>query len=203
MNELLKYEGTDSREFKKVFLDYVNEKTFNYLFHELNKSKDDLLDCDEQFTIEKDNNKGNNMDCTGYNKMIFQTKYHVNLKSITVLCLQLLGEIYLQSILKQSSIKEQELPIIPTLIDIKKCINKLNEENGEFCIIKEIQYNKDFNGWDSFKVKHGECINNNIKCIYNQSGICKLEEIKLNNILKELESKKIITNRNSIYKINF
>lgn len=116
--------------------------------------------------------------------------------------MQIFGEIILQANIKGNDISKQEIPVIPSIIELKKCFNKLCEENGEFCVCKEIKCKRgNFSGWGDFTNSRKECINNYIECSFNYDGNCELSKEEFEAILKVLIQKNIVVKSNGGYKI--
>lgn len=199
MKEKIYYDGSNYEEFEKSFLVFFDEENVQKVLEIINDYKSEILDDEEKFTIEQDATLGVFFE---YNKTISQTHYHINIKKITIVCLQILLEMIFQSIIKESNINEQEIPIVSTFLELKKCFSKLHEENGEICIAMEIQCNSEgFTGWNSIESNKGECINNHLSCSYNCEGKCKLKKDEFQKIIESLVQREIICNKNNKYRI--
>lgn len=201
MNKEIYYDGTDYDEFKKVFLEFFNDIYLQEVLAIIDDYKDKLLSEEEQFEI--NDIKESRID-SGYHKLIPNTRFHVHIKGISILFFQIIGEMIIQSKIKNGNINEQEFPILPSLVGLKENLNKLCEENGEFCITKEIGCRRnEIDGWNDFVNARNECINNQLTCEYNQDGKCKLTEKEFEKLLNALIEKKIICKKNGNYKITF
>lgn len=201
MEKDIYYDGTDYDEFKKVLLESFDEKYLLELLDVIDDNKKDLLDIEESLEIVS---LQENSDDSGYHKLIPGTHYHVHIKGISILIFQIIGEMIIQSNLKNSNINEQEFPIIPTLVGLKECFKKISEENGELCVSKEIGCRRnEIDGWNGFINVRKECVNNQLSCVHNHGGKCELTEKEFEKILKSLINKKVICKKNGTYKISF
>lgn len=198
----INYNGSNYEELKAKFMEFFDVSCLQEILNIIDESKENFFDSEEFFEIRYSEQEGDMN--FGYKKLIPKTRYHVNLKNISILCLQVVGEMILQAKRKNGKFNEQDFPIISTLIELKNCFSKLREDTGELCIAKEIATkNKDFEGWNSFINIRRECVNNHLECSYNQDGKCKLTEKDFEKIVKLLENKNILYQKNNIYKITF
>lgn len=201
MKKEIYYDGTNYNEFKKVCLEFFNDEYLHEVLGIIDDNKDKFLDEEEKFAINV--SPESNID-SGYHKLISNTHYHINLKGISILFFQIIGEMIIQSKLKKCNINEQELPILPTLVELKRNFNKLCEESVEFCITKEIGCRRnEIDGWNRFINVRRECVNNHLYCTYNHEGKCKLTEKEFEKLLNTLIEKNIICKKNGSYQITF
>lgn len=197
MEKSIYYDGNNYDEFKKKFLEYFSEEIIHEVFEVLSQKEEDFFDDDECFEI---NSEKANASLQGYNKLVPMTHYHVNLKNLSITCLQIYGEMLIQAAIKGVRISSQEIPIIPSINDLRRCFKKISEINGEFCICKEIECNK-IGGWDEFTNSRRECVNNDMKCSHNIEGICGLTRSEFDNLVETLIQKGILEKNNEKYRI--
>lgn len=195
----INYQGTDYNEFKNVFLEFLDEKNLFEIWDVIEDCKQDFLTEGEVFEVNCENEGEHSQ---GYNKLIPKTHYHVNLKNVSIICLQMIEKIMLQNAISGTEIKPEELPIISLIVELKQCLTKLSEENGELCICKEINGMKgDFESLKDLENARKECINNHLKCTFNQNGSCILEKEEFEEIINALIQKRIVAKENGVYKI--
>lgn len=195
------YNGKDYEEFKNAFLVFFDDECLQDVLEKIDDNKEELLDEEECFIIESEQD---NKQYQAYNKFIPEIHYHINIKNTTIVCLQIFFELLAQKIISGDDIKEQEVPIIPTVIELKKCFNKIQEENGEICILKEILRNKNgISGWNDFSGNVGECVNNDLNCSYNCEGCCVLTKDVFEKIIDTMIKRKMLCVKNNRYRITF
>lgn len=200
MEKTIFYKGSNYQELKTAFLEYFDGRYIVEIFELMDVYKDYILEDDEIFEIKASDNE--RKDYQGYNMIIPTTNYHINIKKTTIVFLQIFIEAILQA--KITGNQQLKIPIIPSIIRFKECLNRLNEENGEVCVCKEIQCKKgSLGGWDDFCNSSKECINNNLNCSFNHDGKCNLTKEAFENIMSVLMEKKIVEMNNGEYKIVF
>ena len=202
MKQGLYYDGTNYEKFKVMFLEYFDANCLCEIWRLMEDEGDKFLDEDEKFKIETE--EINSPESSGYHKQLGTTRYYVNIKKITLICLQIFAEMTIQANLQNHALKEQSFPVLPTIMQLKKCFGKLKEENGELCIATEIGRSREaFTGWKSFTNNRNECVNNCLTCSYNQDGYCLLDQDMFDRILEMLVEKNVIYKKNNRYKVSF
>ena len=198
MDKTIFYKGSNYQELKAAFLEYFDERYIVEIFELIDEYKDYILEDEEKFEINASDNE--RKDYQGYNMIIPTTNYHINIKRATIVFLQIFGEAILQA--KIAGNQQLKVSIIPSMIRLKECLIRLNEENGEVCVCKEIKCKKgSLGGWDDFCNSSKECVNNNLNCSFNHDGNCNLTKEAFENILSVLIEKKIVEMNNGEYKI--
>lgn len=199
MNKYLCYHGTSYEEMEKLFLQYIDQEQIVEFLEFLDAHNSSLLDEDELYKQET-----NEITTKGYNKLIPTTTYFVNVKEITLLIFSIICEAGLQSWLYEKSITSNEFPILPTLTELKKSLIKLQEENGEFCIVMECsRKNSAIKDFSNFQKPRNECFNNHFDCKFNVNGICKMSESYFNKAVEKMEQCNILIRRDDILKVQF
>ena len=115
----INYQGTDYNEFKNVFVEFLDEKNLFEIWDVIEDCKQDFLTEGEVFEVNCENEGEHSQ---GYNKLIPKTHYHVNLKNVSIICLQMIEKIMLQNAISGTEIKPEELPIISLIVELKQCL---------------------------------------------------------------------------------
>lgn len=197
MNEYVEYQGDSYDEMEQLLLLYFNNNQI-IDFLELCSNKNTFLDSDELYFQTTES-----VEISGYNKIIPTTTYSLKIRKSTLLVVGIFFETLIQSHLHGTSMASIGVPIIPSLIELKNCLYKLSEENGEFCIA--IECSKKGSGIKAFcNLKpNSECFNNHFHCKFNSSGICTMNQSNFDEIISKLIDKKVIIQKDNLYKINF
>ena len=117
--------------------------------------------------------------------IIPKTNYNVNVKACTIVILALLLDI------------EINFPVGSALLAIKgingQALVKLDEYHAEKCVVMEIlRDNKRTGNVNMFSDNNGECVNNNLNCMYNDKGKCTINSEQLLKVLDSLDKKNVV-----------
>lgn len=125
--------------------------------------------------------------------LIMESEYYINLKYSTIIILSLILDIKLT--------KGFASVLIGFLGITNTSFVKINEYNGEKCILKETIMQKDKVGNKNLLNKfHGECCNNQYKCKYKINDKCKCKEKDIITIFDNLCEKGVFKKYSSGYK---
>lgn len=162
-----------------------SEKIINYLIK--NKS---ALNADESIELTRiyPNSPPGTM-CL----MIAQTGYYVNIKISTIVICALLLDINLTKGFASTAIALMGVP--------SAAFVKLNEYDGQKCIVKETLATKDKIGSEKILDKFcGECCNCDLTCKYRHEGHCTCSSSNIVKIYDLLANKNMFKKVNGIYK---
>lgn len=77
---------------------------------------------------------------------------------------------------------------------------KLDEREGYLCIMLELaRHRRNGIGKTMLKVFDGECCNNQLKCKYNENGMCNCDESIVEKICEKLTEQRIVKKRGKKY----
>ena len=125
--------------------------------------------------------------------LIMESEYYINLKYSTIIILSLILDIKLT--------KGFASVLIGFLGITNTSFVKINEYNGEKCILKETIMQKDKVGNKNLLNKfHGECCNNQYKCKYKINDKCKCKKKDIITIFDNLCEKGVFKKYSSGYK---
>lgn len=197
MCKYVKYNGTSYEKLEEQLICYLEKERITDFLNMCETYKE-IFDEEEMFAVNVEKNESNS-----YRKIIPLTHYFINIKRSTILFISILLEAGIQGIMHKASPMDN-LPIIPTLVELKKCFCQLDEESGEFCVVLECsKRHLSVSKFENFTNYNNECFNNNLRCRFNRDGICKLEKLEFDSIIKKLVEKKIIDIKDNMYKTNF
>ena len=127
----------------------------------------------------------------------YSNRIYINLKASTIALLAFLFDI---------NVTDGIANFVLTATGVNlRLIAKLDEAEGEKCVLLEV-YRKENHQADSdiFKQVCGkECINNDMNCKYRCDGVCTMDQVKVKEILDDLNDKNVFAKRNDSYEYNF
>lgn len=171
----------------------LDEKDASRIINFLNGNGNVL--CDGEF-VRKIYSSGIPSGCLGMMIPGSDYKYYVNVKTATVALAALILDITLT---KGAAATLVSLLGMPTA-----AIVKLDESNGEKCIVKETVSTKCKTGNENILAEYnGECCNNNYKCKFNRGGKCMCKKTDIVAIYKDLVRKNVFKQHGDFYKYNF
>lgn len=148
----------------------------------------DLLDDDETFTQSFTKNKDES-----FNLLFHESGYYLNIKRITIVLLSTILDYFITKGMANIALAVSGVEL--------RGITKLKEE--KLCIVTEMlrkpRKTHDENSLFRYNL---ECVNNDIKCHYNKSGICTLEKEKLINSLDFLFDNGVVKKEGNSFKVN-
>ena len=148
----------------------------------------DILSEDETFEKVLFNKVG-----AGYTTANYQ--YYINIKITTILIL-----VYLLDY----KFTHGAAAALSSIMGIKTgAIVKLQEENGEKCIFKELTLQKKQGDKNVLKKFKGECCNNHYQCCYRSEGKCNCSKEQIEIILNSFASKNIVVKKGRKYLVQF
>lgn len=188
MDKMISYEGDSYEELEQCLKGYVKKEKIADLLNLLENEK--VLEPDtEKFSYAAKESK-----ISGYGKLIPKTHYFLNVKESTII---------LAAAALSAQYMDSKVDIVMMLLALKNIFTKLSEENGEYCIVKEgVSKKKGFTE-EIFNKNRGECINNYLKCQYNDNGNCLLTATNIVKVLEQLQDRNICIKKNGFYKICF
>lgn len=154
------------------------------------ESHSDILDENESL-IRKDTITNEEDDAM--NLFLSGSGYYLNVKKITIVLLATIFDCYLTKGMVSAGL---------TLSGIElQAIMKLKEE--KLCLVKEmlLEHQKLYNESDLSRYEL-ECINNDIQCHFNNSGICMLTKEQIATVLDDLFKKDVIEKIGNKYKVH-
>lgn len=188
----------------------------NIKYIELEGERDNiLLELSETVLLSKDDSKTvlqlleQNMDMLSedetFEKVLFNKigagyttanyRYYINIKATTILIL-----IYLLDY----KFTHGAAAALASIIGVKTgAIVKLQEENGEKCILKELMMQKKQGDKSVLKRFKGECCNNHYQCRYRSEGRCNCSKEQVESILDSFVTRNIAVKKGRKYLIQF
>ena len=110
--------------------------------------------------------------------------YHINVKISTITLAALILDLALT--------KGLATALVSLCGQTGTAIVKLNEMNGEKCIVKQTAFSKDRIGDENILEKfNGKCCNSTFNCAYNKDGMCICNKQRISEIYEELTNKNI------------
>ena len=127
----------------------------------------------------------------------YSNRIYINLKASTIALFALLFDIKVTDGIANFVLAETGVNL--------RLIAKLDDAEGEKCALLEVYRKEDHQADpDIFKQICGkECINNDMNCKYRDQGMCTINQIKVNEILDNLNDKNVLAKVNEFYKFNF
>lgn len=151
--------------------------------------------CDDEF-VKRIYSSGIPNGCLGLIIPGSDYKYYINVKTATVALAALILDITLT--------KGAAATLVSLLGMPAAAIVKLDESNGEKCIVKETVLTDGKTGNENVLAKYnGECCNNNYRCKFNNDGKCMCKKTDIVAIYKDLVRKNVFKQHGDFYKYNF
>lgn len=165
----------------------ISTKESNIIFEYIERHPD-ILDEEESLTreISEPDEKENSM-----NLLLPGMEYYLNVKRITIILIATVLDCYLTN-----GMVSIGLTMLGTEL---QAIIKLKDE--KLCLVKEMlrEHQKLYDVSDLSRYKL-DCINNDIKCHFNNCGICRLKNEQVTTALDNLSDKGVIKKYGNKYK---
>lgn len=127
--------------------------------------------------------------------LVLDNMYHINIKAASLnLLLCLINNSIVKSIVKN---------ILNVVLGVSdNIVTKIDQFNGELCLIREIASNNRRCTVEVLSKNKGKCWNNDISCSFREGDNCRCEQKNVKEILNSFVGKKVLRQKDGVYILN-